>query len=146
MKTINISLDNLDSALEQIKELQYQVEHFTADLAEETKANVGYSDVSADHMGERHIITAKDEDIAFKEFGAGYVADYEDGFQDMGGDPFHTEPGIWSESHARTFQKHQQSGQAPSTYRFNRTPTNRMQRAAQNVHSKVGSKAREYFK
>lgn len=144
---ITISLDNLDSAIKQIEELQSKLESFTAELADETKVGIAYPGVSVNHNGSgSHTIIAEDDNIAFMEFGAGYVADYEEGFQEFGGDNFHTEPGIWSESHRRTFQHHQASGKAPSTYRYNRVPQNRMQRTAMRLIDTTPQKAKDYFK
>ena len=138
--------NSIDKAIAQLEELQKKVSFFTSDVAEEAKLNVGYSGTSVVHHGSgRHTIVASGEDIAFREFGAGYVADYEVGFQEWGGETFHSEPGIWSESHARTFQTHQQSGAAPSTYRYNKVPENRMQRTAQDLHANTAQKAKGYF-
>lgn len=147
---IKINLDNLDDAIQQIAKLETQMQSFTVDVTEEARLGVSYPNVSVKHNGSgSHTIIAEgwqENEIAFLEFGAGYVADTKDGFPEFGGDEFHTEPGIWSASHMQTFQKHQASGKAPSTYRYNRVPQNKMQRAAQKLVSNTAQKAREYFK
>ncbi len=145
---IKITLDNLDDAIKQIEALQTKVENFTADLATEERDKVGYSAVSVAHAGESHTIMAHGsdgEDIAFVEWGAGYDASYEHGFTELGGDVFESKPGIWSESHERTFQKHLESGKQPSTYRYNRLPRHRMESTARRIHAEVVQKARNYF-
>ena len=144
---IRINLDNLEQGVKDLERLISKLEYFTADVAEEARMGVGYNDVSVHHNGSgSHTIIASGNQIAFEEFGAGYVADYESGFHEWGGEDFHTEPGVWSETHERTFQNHMESGKPPSTYRYNRIPQNRMQRTAQRLHSDTAQKASEYFK
>ena len=143
---IKITLDNLNDAIKQIEALKTKVENFTADLAEDAKSGIGYSSVSVNHSGENHSIIAEDDNIAFAEFGAGYMADTVDGFSRLGGDDFVSYPGIWSESHGRTFQHHQASGKDPSTYKYNRRPLRYMESTALRLHQSIEQKAREYFK
>lgn len=142
---IKINLDNLDDAIKQIEALQTKVENFTADLATETRDKIGYASMSVVHAGNSHTIIASGDEIAFAEWGAGYTADMNEGFEQLGGDPFVTYPGVWSETHARTFQRHQASGKDPSTYKYNRRPLRRMEKAAVNIHYNIVQKAREYF-
>lgn len=146
---IKISLDNLDSAIKQVESLITKVENFTGDVATEERDKVGYSAVSVVHAGNNHTIIAQGsdgEDIAFVEWGAGYDASYVHGFTDMGGDIFESEPGVWSESHEKTFQRHQESGKQPSTYRYNRLPRHRMESTARRIQGEIVQKAREYFR
>lgn len=146
---IKIDLNNLDDAIKQIEDFKTRVENFTADIATEARDKVGYSKMSVVHEGGTHTIIASGsdgDDIAFAEWGAGYTADMNEGFEQLGGDPFVTYPGAWSESHERTFQHHQASGKDPSTYRYNRRPLRRMEKTAVNIHYNITQKARDYFK
>ena len=143
---IKINLDNLDSAIKQLEELRSKVRDFAADLAEEYRTQVGYENVSVKHGGSNATIVASGEQIAFEEWGSGYTADYNSGFEHLGGDPFLTYPGIWSASHERTFQHHQKSGKDPSTYRYNKEPKHYMENTANKIHAEIEKKAREHFK
>lgn len=143
---IKISLDNLDNAIKQLETLQGKVRDFSSDLAMDYRSQVGYSDVTVHHGGNSQIIEASGDQIAFEEWGAGYDATYENGFTDLGGDQFESKPGIWSESHEKTFQRHQESGKQPSTYRYNRLPRHRMESTARRIQGEIVQKARDYFK
>ena len=143
---IKIDLNNLDNAIKQIKDLQTKVENFTADIATEARDKVGYTKMSVVHDGDVHTVIATGDEIAFAEWGAGYMADTNEGFEQLGGDTFQTYPGVWSESHERTFQHHQASGKDPSTYRYNRRPLRRMEKTAVDIHYNIVQKAREYFR
>lgn len=143
---ITIDLENLDDAIKQIEDLEMRVERFTADVATDARDKVGYTSMSVVHAENTHTIVASGDEIAFEEWGAGYPADMNVGFEQLGGDSFLTHPGIWSESHARTFQHHMQSGDPPSTYRYNRKPLRRMEKTAVDIHYNIAQKAREYFR
>jgi len=143
---IKITLDNLDSAIKQIEELRSKVRDLSADLAEDYRTQVGYDDVSIHHGGSNATIVASGEQIAFEEWGAGYTADYNSGYEHMGGDSFFTYPGVWSESHERTFQHHQESGKDPSTYHYNKEPKHYMENTARRIQTEIDQKVRERFK
>ena len=143
---IKIDLNNLDDAIKQIEDLEIRVENFTASIATEARDKVGYASMSVVHAGNSHTVIATGDEIAFAEWGAGYTADITEGFEQLGGDPFVTYPGVWSESHERTFQHHQASGKDPSTYRYNRRPLRRMEKTAVDIHYNIAQKAREYFR
>ena len=146
MNTIKIDLDNLDTSIKELETLCSKVRDFPSDLALDYRAQVGYSDVSVYHGAASQIINASGDQIAFEEWGAGYDATYEHGFTDLGGDQFESKPGIWSESHERTFQHHQASGKQPSTYRYNKMPKHRMESTARRIQSEIVQKAMEYFR
>lgn len=144
---ITIDLNNLDEGIKQVEDLIKKIEFFTADLAEETRSSVGYDNVSVHHNGEgSHTVIASGDQIAFAEWGAGYVADYVSGFQHLGGDAFLTYPGVWSKDHKRTFQFHRMSGKSPETYKYNREPLRKMETAAIRLQSTAAQRAKEYFK
>lgn len=148
MKTIKINLlGSLDDAIRQLEDLKTKLRDFSADFAEENRMNVGYANVSVHHNGQHsHTIIASGDQIAFEEWGAGFTADVNSGFGDLGGDTFFTEPGVWSKDHAQTFQRWVEANKEPSAYRFNRQPLRRMETTARNMRNDVFRFAEERFK
>lgn len=147
---ININLldsRSIDKALKQLEDLKLKIRDFSADFAEESRMKVGYPNVSVIHHGQgKHTIVASDDQIAFMEWGAGFTADTNSGFGDLGGDSFFTYPGVWSKDHERTFQRWVASNKDPSAYRYNRQPLRGMETTARNMRSDVFRFAQERFK
>lgn len=134
---LTITLDNLDDAIKQLKELAEKIRQFPKDVATESMDRIGYSSTGVSYGDGENTVYAGGNGIAFEEFGAGFyaqVADFDD---------FHTEPGIWSADHARTFQNWQGQDYA---YPYNKQPQRKMQIEAERLRNETEQKAKDYFK
>lgn len=139
---ITISLDNLDEALRQVTELQEKVREFPHEVAQESADNIRYDKASTYMISTdgEHKVRVRGDQLAFQEYGAGFTADY-----DMIGN-IPTYPGVYSEDHKETFQKHLAQGKAPGTYRYNRTAQRKMRNEVERLRRNTESKAQGYFR
>ncbi len=134
--TLEITLDNLKESVKALRNLAKQIEQFPHDVAMESASNVGYSNVNVEQTDSANIVTASGNQIAFEEFGAGFVAEV----ADIG--DFHTEPGIWSEDHAKTYQNWKGDME---DYPYNRQPKMEMQKEAERLRNETENKAKGYL-
>lgn len=127
----------IDEAIAYLEQLEQKLLDFPTQVAMDSVNRIDYPNVMADTtaQGTTRIVAMGDQ-IAFEEFGAGFEADTFDY------DAFHTEPGIWSEDHARTFQNY--NGE-PENYRYNRTPKHALRDEAKRLPDEIMNKAREVF-
>lgn len=142
---LTITLDNLDESIRKLKELAELIRQFPKDVAIESMDSIGYSDTGVSYGEGENIVYASGKEIAFEEFGAGYWADTTSLTLSDGGN-IATYPGAWSEDHARTFQRHRESGEPTTSYKYNKLPQHKMQREAERLRNNTEQKAREYFK
>lgn len=142
---LTITLDNLDEAIRQLKQLAKQIEDFPKDVAQESLTHIGYPDTGISSSNGVNRVFAMGDGIAFLEWGAGYEADFTtievDG---VGSLPSY--PGVWSDDHANTFKHHLYSGQPHGTYPYNRSPQNKMTNEAERLRRDTETKAKGYFR
>lgn len=135
---INISLDNLDKAIEQLNDLQNRLESFPEHLAKSASDDIkSHYAITVTSQDGNTTIDAERKGIAFIEYGAGFYAD-ETSIGDL-----ESYPGVWSEDHAQTFQNW--NGEEDK-YPYNMYPHHYMESVVQTLETDAERIARDYFK
>ncbi len=139
--TIDITLDNLDTAIKQLEELAEKIEQFPEDVATESWNRIPYADTGISRSEGQHTVFASGEGIAFQEFGSGFYAQVTS--ININGSDAPSYPGVWSEDHKNTFATWQGHDWA---YPYNNQPTRYMQDEAERLRRETELKAKDYFK
>lgn len=142
---LTITLDNLDEAISQLKELANKMATFAHDVAVESAENITYSGIGTTNsmvgsIPYQHVIVQNNDYVAFQEFGTGFEAEYTSIIVNDTVEASY--PGVYSEDHERTFQDW--TGD-PEDYRPNITPKKQMQNEVQRLFESTEQKARSYF-
>lgn len=137
---IEVTWDNLDESIKQLKELAEKIKQFPKDVAQESMSHIGYSGTGVSYSEGENKVFASGDQIAFAEFGAGFYADTTT--LKVDGQSMESYPGVWSEDHAQTFQNY--SGD-PSSYKYNRQPQHQMQNEVERLRSNTEQKAKDFF-
>ena len=135
-----ITWDNLDDAINQLKELAEKIRQFPNDVAQESSDRIPYSGTGVSYSeGENHVY-ASGEGIAFQEYGSGFYADVTS--INIDGKNMPSYPGVWSEDHKNTFATWQGHDWA---YPYNNQPTHYMQDEVERLRRDTEPKAKDYF-
>ena len=120
-----------------LDELIAQVTAYPKAYAEDMAKTTGYSFVRVDSSEGCNEIVAQDDQIAFMEYGTGFVAPSMEveGVGEVGG-------GTWSEDHQRTYQNWQGD---PMRYRYNKSPKYGMTHAIETMETTAETRAWGYF-
>ena len=137
---LEITWDNLDTAIEQLKELAEKIKQFPKDVAQESMSHINYSGTGVSYSEGENKVFASGEGIAFQEYGAGFYADVTS--INVDGMNMSSYPGVWSEDHQNTFATWQGQDWA---YPYNNQPTHHMQNEAERLRRDTESKAKDYF-
>lgn len=149
---LEITWDNLDTAIEQLKELAEKIKQFPKDVAQESMSHISYSGTGVSYSEGENKVFASSHGIAFQEFGAGFYAD--ETTLNIDGKNVSSYPGVWSADHARTFQAWQfrQLGRMntservhDSQYPYNVEPSHTMQNEAERLRRDTEARAKDYF-
>lgn len=147
--TIDITLDNLDTAIKKLEDLSKKLERFGKDVAYESMENVRYdgSNPVLIEIGDQLIIENVGDQVVFQEFGAGFPA--QETTIEIDGASYASYPGVYSNDHADTYYKHLMKmayGNATEEdYRYNREPGMKMQKEVERLRNYTDQKAKDYF-
>lgn len=137
---LEVTWDNLDEAINMLKELAEKIRQFPKDVASESTSHIPYNGTGVSYSEGKNTVFATGEGIAFQEYGSGFYADVTTIRVDGKNMPSY--PGVWSEDHQNTFATWQGHDWA---YPYNNQPTHYMQDEAERLRRDTEQKAKDYF-
>ena len=141
---LEITWDNLNTAIEQLKELAEKIKQFPKDVAQESMSHISYSGTGVSYSEGENKVFASGSQVAFMEYGTGFDADFTTLTLDNG-QKLPSYPGVWSDDHANTFLNHLYSNKPQESYPYNREGEHQMEKEVERLRSNTEAKAKDYF-